>query len=273
MTLHKDDFIYLRTLVKQKSGISLSDDKAYLIESRLMPVMSLHKVSGFSDLVSRLRLGQDARLVTDIVEAMTTNETSFFRDMKPFDQLRDSLVPWVAEQNKSRQLDIWCAASSTGQEPYSIAMTLMENKHKLPDWRIKIDGTDIDTKVLDKAREGIYTQFEVQRGLPIMLLMKYFTQQESYGEKWLLKDEIKKLTSYSQFNLFGSYAARRKYDIIFCRNVLIYFEKEDKEKIVENLKSCLKPHGVLVIGASESLSGLTHTLAPFKDIRSVFCRP
>lgn len=270
MTMTNDDFKFICKLVKERSGISLSDGKGYLVESRLLPIVRKNDMSTISDIVSKIRTTNNSELIIDIVEAMTTNETSFFRDVKPFDILKKTIIPRIIENNTLKNINIWSAACSTGQEAYSVAITLEEDKLRLGSYKKRIIATDIDTVILKKAEEAVYSQFEVQRGLPIMLLMKYFIQQESYGEKWELKENIKKYVKFKYLNLLDQFPSN-KYDIIYCRNVLIYFDAETKSKILDRLSACLKDHGVLFLGSSETITGLTDKLKQLDSISGLFC--
>jgi chemotaxis protein methyltransferase CheR len=269
MTLSAADFDYLRNLIRSKSGISLSDDKVYLIESRLLPLARSHNFKDISELTAKVKLNNDPALIIELIEAMTTNETSFFRDLKPFQLFENEVLPHLVEKSIDKKIRIWCAAASTGQEPYSLAMTAKEKSITYPGVSFDLQGTDIDKKILKKAEEGIYSQFEIQRGLPINLLMKYFEQQESYGDKWLIKPEIKDMVQYKFLNLLESYSSMGKFDAIFCRNVLIYFERETKSEILNKLAACLKPHGVLFLGSSETITDLSDKYQPFKEHRSI----
>ena len=207
------------------------------------------------------------QLTTQVVEAMTTNETFFFRDKMPFDHLRDILPSLIASRANRRSLRIWSAASSTGQEPYSIAMCLREYGAALSGWRIEIVATDISQDVLEKARAGLYSQFEVQRGLPIQLLLKYFTQ---LGEFWQLSADIRGMVQHRQLNLLQDFSHLGKFDVIFCRNVLIYFDQDTKVSVFERLAKVLEPDGVLVLGAAESVVGITDAFRPSQERRGLY---
>ncbi|WP_047309835.1 CheR family methyltransferase, partial [Rhodopseudomonas palustris] len=214
------DYEYLQKLLKDRSGLVLSADKKYLLESRLLPLARKAGVPGITDLVQKMKAGSDS-LINDVVEAMTTNETFFFRDKTPFDHFKDSVIPELIKARAGRKsLRIWCAASSTGQEPYSLAMLLKEKAAELAGWRIEIIATDLSPEVLEKCKAGLYTQFEVQRGLPIQLLVKYFKQ---VGTMWQLNADVRSMVQFRQFNLLQDFTALGKFDVIFCRNVLIYF--------------------------------------------------
>ena len=199
---------------------------------------------------------------------MTTNETFFFRDKIPFDHLREAVLPALAQARAARRaLRIWCAASSTGQEPYSIAMCLKEAGHLLSGWRTEIIATDLSQAVLEKSKAGIFSQFEVQRGLPIGLLVKYFTQN---GELWQINAEIRGMVQHRQLNLLQDFSHLGVFDIIFCRNVLIYFDQDTKANIFERLSRMLEPDGVLALGAAESVVGITNTFKPYPERRGLY---
>ena len=261
------DYDYLRKFLKERSGLDLSSDKQYLVESRLLPLARKASLPGISDLVLKIRNG-DGRLATDVVEAMTTNETFFFRDRIPFDHLRDSIVPGLIKARAARKsLRIWSAASSTGQEPYSIAMCLKEMGAALVGWRIEIVATDLSQDVLEKCKTGIYSQFEVQRGLPIQLLMKYFTQS---SDVWQLNADVRSMVQFRQLNLLQDFSHLGTFDVIFCRNVLIYFDQDTKAMIFERLAKGLEADGTLLLGAAESVVGITDAFRPASDRRGLY---
>jgi chemotaxis protein methyltransferase CheR len=261
------DYEFLRKLLKERSGLDLSPDKQYLVESRLIPLARKIGLPGITELVQKMKSGADA-LTAEVVEAMTTNETFFFRDKVPFDHLRDTMLPSLLQARASRRtLRIWCAASSTGQEPYSIAMCLKELGSALAGWRVEIIGTDLSQAVLEKSRAGIFSQFEVQRGLPIQLLVKYFTQ---IGELWQLNPEIRSMVQYRQLNLLHDFSQLGKFDVIFCRNVLIYFDQETKTRIFERLSKVIEPDGFMVLGAAESVVGISDAFKPYPDRRGLY---
>ncbi|MFZ5736370.1 CheR-type MCP methyltransferase [Rhodopseudomonas thermotolerans] len=248
------DYEYLQKLLKDRSGLVLSADKKYLLESRLLPLARKAGVPGITDLVQKMKAGSEA-LIHDVVEAMTTNETFFFRDKTPFDHFKDSVIPDLIKARAGRKsLRIWCAASSTGQEPYSLAMLLKEKSAELAGWRIEIIATDLSPEVLEKSKAGLYTQFEVQRGLPIQLLVKYFKQ---VGTMWQLNADVRSMVQYRQFNLLQDFTALGKFDVIFCRNVLIYFDQATKSDIFNRLMRVTEPDGYLFLGAAETVVGLT----------------
>jgi chemotaxis protein methyltransferase CheR len=268
--MHISNFDLYRDLLKEKSGLTLTPDKAYLLESRLTPVAKKWGYSSLDTMCMALRGVPDPNLIKDVVEAMTTNETSFFRDSKPFDLFRDYMLPEMMKSRASaKKLRIWCAAASSGQEPYSLSMLLKEKGAALNGWTIEIVGTDISTEILDTAKRGEYSQFEVQRGLPITLLMKYFEQK---GEKWCLKDDIKKMVKYQYFNLLDSMAALGKFDLVFCRNVLIYFDRDTKADILNRMAKQMAPDSMLVLGGAETVMGITETFKPLADKRGLYVK-
>jgi chemotaxis protein methyltransferase CheR len=260
------DYEYLRKLLKERSGLDLSSDKQYLVESRLVPLARKAGLSSIGELVAKVRTGADA-LTSEVVEAMTTNETFFFRDKIPFDHLRETILPALVQARASRRaLRIWCAASSTGQEPYSIAMCVKEFA-ELAGWRVEIVATDLSQEVLEKSKAGIYSQFEVQRGLPIQMLLKYFTQN---GELWQLGAELRAMVQHRQLNLLQDFSHLGTFDVIFCRNVLIYFDQETKAGVFDRLSRMLEPDGVLLLGAAETVVGLTDVFKPYPDRRGLY---
>jgi chemotaxis protein methyltransferase CheR len=262
------EYDYLRKLLKERSGLVLAADKQYLVESRLLPVARKVGAGSLSELVTKLK-GADAEpLAVDVVEAMTTNESFFFRDKIPFDHFRDTIMPsLLAARGVQRRIRIWCAACSTGQEPYSLAMILKEMGQQIAGWRIEIISTDLSREVLEKAKAGIYSQFEVQRGLPIQLLVKYFTQ---VGEMWQVAPEIRAMVQYRTLNLLHDFSPLGAFDIVFCRNVLIYFDQERKIDVLDRLARVMEPDGYLVLGAAETVIGLTDTFKPVPDRRALY---
>ena len=265
--MNQQDYDFLRKLLKERSGLDLSADKQYLVESRLIPLARRAGLPGLAELVQKMKSGAEA-LTTDVVEAMTTNETFFFRDKIPFDHLRDTILPTLLQTRANRRtLRIWSAACSSGQEPYSIAMCLKEKAPQLAGWRIEIVATDLSQDVLEKSKSGIYSQFEVQRGLPVQLLVKYFTQ---IGELWQIAADIRSMVQYRQLNLLQDFSHLGKFDVIFCRNVLIYFDQETKTGIFERIAKSLEPDGMLVLGAAETVVGISDAFRPYPDRRGLY---
>jgi chemotaxis protein methyltransferase CheR len=261
------DYEYLRKLLRDHSGLDLSADKQYLIESRLLPLSRKAGLAGISELVQKMK-GGSASITTQVVEAMTTNETFFFRDKVPFDHFRESIMPELLKARASRKsIRIWCAAGSTGQEPYSLAMCLREMSAALTGWRVEILATDLSQEVIEKSKAGIYSQFEVQRGLPIQLLVKYFKQT---GELWQVNADIRAMVQHRQLNLLHDFSQLGVFDVIFCRNVLIYFDQDTKINIFNRLAKQNEPDGFLVLGAAETVVGLTDAFKPFPERRGLY---
>lgn len=254
MAMTAKTFEYVRQLVLSRSAIVLEPGKEYLVESRLLP---LAKVHGFADLdafVDAMAANSFNTMHRQAVEAMTTNETSFFRDIHPFDALRTSIIPeLITRKSASRQLNIWCAAASTGQEPYSLAMLLREHFPVLASWKVTFIATDLSTQVLAKARSGRYGQLEVNRGLPAPLLVKYFTKD---GTEWVVKDELRNMIDYRELNLIENWPAMPTLDLVMIRNVLIYFDVPTKKKILGNIRQRMAPHGYLMLGGAETTMGI-----------------
>ncbi len=266
--MNVNDFELISQLLKKRSGLVLSEDKAYLLESRLNPVARKWGLSGFDELAQQVRKTNDEKLLVDITEAMTTNESFFFRDQKPFDQFRDVVLPYLLEHRAPKKsIRIWCAAASSGQEPYTLAMLLKEAQAKLAGWRVEIVGTDISQEILDKAKEGIYSQFEVQRGLPINLLVKYFTQVE---DRWKLNDEIRNMVTFKNFNLLNSMSGMGQFDVIFCRNVLIYFDQPTKTQVLDQMAGLLANDGFLYLGGAETVLGISDRFLLIPGQRGIY---
>lgn len=262
------EYEFLRDFLKKNSGLILSSDKQYLIESRLLPVAKAAGLSSISELVAKMKTPLGRQAGEQVVEAMTTNESFFFRDKTPFDHFEKVMLPDLMEKRRTeRKIRIWCAAASTGQEPYSIAMILKEMGLKASSFRFDIVGTDISREVLDRAKEGAYSQFEVQRGLPIQLLLNYFKQD---GERWEISPAVKQMVQFRYLNLFDSFSALGKFDIVFIRNVLIYFEQSAKAEILERVAKQMAPDGYMVLGAAETVVGLTDVFKPVTGHRGLY---
>ena len=237
-------------MLKDRSGLVLSAEKVYLVESRLMPVARHHGMSGLDELIDALRL-QNTELMVEVTDAMTTNESFFFRDIKPFDSFRNVILPAIAKSRKSggsNKIRIWSAACSSGQEAYSLAMILLEDSAKYSGLNFEIIGTDLSTEMVLKATEGLYTQFEVQRGLPVTMLVKYFSQKE---DRWQITDTVRKMVKFQEFNLLETFAPLGTFDIVFCRNVLIYFSDAAVQRAVSLFHQVLAPGGYLFLGHAE----------------------
>jgi chemotaxis protein methyltransferase CheR len=262
------EYDYLRKLLKERSGLVLSSDKQYLVESRLLPIARKSGLTGLGELVQKIKTPGTEALIVEVVEAMTTNESFFFSDKITFEQFREAIMPsLVAARAKQRRVRIWCAAASTGQEPYSLAMCLKEMAGQISGWRVEIIATDLSHEVLEKAKAGIYSQFEVQRGLPIQLLVKYFTQ---IGETWQIAPEIRSMVQYRPFNLLSDFGQLGIFDVVYCRNVLIYFDQQTKVDVLERIARIAEPDGFLVLGAAETVVGLTEAFKPIPERRGLY---
>jgi chemotaxis protein methyltransferase CheR len=253
--INPESYRFLQDYVYRESGIVLDGDKRYLLEARLMPIALQMRLASLNDLCATLGgPASDALLKRQVVEAMTTNETFFFREPAVYDALRSVVVPALAAQRQdTRKMSFWSAASSSGQEAYSLAMMLLEMG--LGDWKIKIQGTDLSTQMAARASAARYLQIEVNRGLPVAYLVKYFTR---VGLEWQLKDEVRRMVDFTTFDLRQSMSARGPYDVVFCRNVLIYFDVEAKRKILDEIHGTLFRGGYLLLGGSETTLNLTN---------------
>ena len=261
------DYDYLRRTLKERSGLDLSVDKQYLLESRLIPLARKCGLPGIGELIQKMK-GGSVEITIQVVEAMTTNETFFFRDKTPFDHFRDVIMPELLHARAGRRsIRIWCAAESTGQEPYSLAMCLKEMGTALAGWRIEILATDLSQDVLEKSKAAIYSQFEVQRGLPIQFLVKYFTQS---GETWQVKPELRAMVQHRQLNLLHDFSQLGIFDVIFCRNVLIYFDQDAKVSVFRRLAKASESDGFLVLGAAETVVGLSEAFRSHSERRGLY---
>jgi chemotaxis protein methyltransferase CheR len=266
--MNVNDFEFIAQLLYQRSGLVITQEKAYLLESRLNPVARKWDLDGIDALIAALRSKKDEKLTVDVTEAMTTNESFFFRDNRPFDQFKDIVLPHMLEARGSRkQLRIWSAACSSGQEAYTLAMILKEEAAKLAGWKIDIIATDLSTEILNKAKEGLYSQFEVQRGLPITLLMKYFSQE---GEKWRISEDIRRMVTYKPFNLLENPAALGHFDVVFCRNVLIYFDQVTKRQVLARVAQIMPADGFLYLGGAETVLGISDSFEVVPGQRGVY---
>lgn len=263
------EFDFLRTMLKEKSGLILAEEKRYLLESRLSPLAREQGMESLDELVQAIKAPGSEPLCEKVAQAMTINESFFFRDKTPFENFRDIMIPALLSSSRAsnRQLRIWCAAASTGQEPYSLAIEIREMEDQLRGWNIDIIGTDLSEEVLEKAKAGLYSQFEVQRGLPITLLVKYFQQT---GSMWQIDSSIRSMVAYKHFNLLDDYEQLGTFDIIFCRNVLIYFDPPTKSDMLARMAKRLRPGGYLVLGAAETVIGISEEFAPVPDARGLY---
>lgn len=256
---------YLRNLIKETTGLIISDTQTYLFETRLPPLLRKFDLKCLDSLVEAIKRKTHANLEREVTEALMTYESLFFRDSKPFEQLATDVIPALIASGK-KTIRIWCAACSSGQEPYSVAMML---KEKGFDQKVRIDliASDVSEGILDKAKRGIYSQFEVQRGLPITHLIKYFKQIDL---GWEVKDEVKNMITFKQINLLEPFRSMGNFDIILCRNVLIYFDKQTKQGIIQKFSELLQPSGILLLGSAESLLGIDHAFEFNPEKRFMF---
>jgi chemotaxis protein methyltransferase CheR len=262
------DFQYLRDMLHRKSGLYLSVEKRYLVDSRLGSLCRRRKIESISEIVRMIRFGANMELENAVIDAMTTNETLFFRDRVPFELFSNVVLPEALERNAAtRTLRIWCAAVSTGQEAYSLAMILDDMAARLAGWRVEIVGTDISEEVLQKARSGLYSQFEMQRGLPTPMLLKHFAQE---GDQWRISEKLRGMIQLKRLNLLEDTGSLGTFDVIFCRNVLIYFDLVTKAKVMTELARRLKPEGALLLGAAETVIGICDAFTPDRANRGLY---
>ncbi|MEZ6137876.1 MAG: protein-glutamate O-methyltransferase CheR [Pirellulaceae bacterium] len=250
-----DSFEYLAELILRKSAIVLEASKSYLVESRLLPIARAHGWSSLDELVVALKRPGSAPLVDEVVDAMTTNESSFFRDLHPFNALRTHILPeLITKRSKERVLNIWSNACSSGQEVYSIAMLLREHFPELASWRVRLIATDLSKNILEKAQSGIFTQTEINRGLPMPMVLKHFKRD---GVHWRISEEIRKMVEFKVLNLIDTWPPTLpKMDIVFLRNVLIYFNVATKKQILDKVHRAMHSDGILLLGGAETTMNL-----------------
>jgi len=250
VALAPSEFTFISQLVRQRAAIVLEPGKEYLVESRLASLAAREGEGDFARLVTRLQEDRSGQLATEVVDAMTTNETLFFRDAHPFEALRHHVLPQLlALRAPSRRLRVWCGASSSGQEPYSIAMVLHEELDKHPGWTVDLLATDINAEMLARTEEGLYSQLEVNRGLPIAMLMKHFDKK---GTHWQVKEPLRQMVRTQLLNLAAPFPPLGTFDVVFLRNVLIYFDPEVKKQVLDRVRAVLRPDGYLFLGGSET---------------------
>jgi chemotaxis protein methyltransferase CheR len=254
MPVTPSEFSYIQTLIRNHAGLVLDPGKEYLVDSRLDPLARSEGFATIGAMLEKIRLQPLNGTHRKIVDAMTTNETSFFRDIHPFEALKKEIVPGLISRRASeRQLNIWCGAASTGQEPYSIAILLREHFPLLASWKIRMLATDINNEVLERARSGRYRQMEVNRGLPAPLLVKYFKDNASI---WEIREDIRAMIEFREMNLIQTWWPMPKLDLVFLRNVMIYFDVETKKMILGKIRSLLSPDGFLFLGSAETTLNL-----------------
>lgn len=266
--LEEQDYFFLQKLLRDNSGLALTDGKEYLIEVRLLPVAQSLGFSSLQELVQSLRVSRSGIALERVIDAMTTNETLFFRDGHPFSALTEVILPSFTGSDTSRNtIRIWSAAASAGQEPYSIAIQLAENSEMWADTSVEIVASDISEEMICKAQIGIYTEFEVKRGLSEYLLKRYF---EKCGANWQICSQIRSMVEFRKLNLLEDFQSLGLFDIIFCRNVLIYFDNSTKIDVVERLVRQLRRDGFFVVGGAETLVGVTDKLCPCSEHRGLY---
>lgn len=271
MPVATEQFRYVQQLVLQRSAIVLAEDKTYLVDSRLAPLARSLGLKDVNGVVDHLKAQRDPRLEQQVVEAMTTNETSWFRDLRPFDALRRHIVPDALKRNAAtRRLRIWSAACSSGQEAYSVAILLEENFPELRNgWQVELVGTDLNTEMVRRASEGLFSTLEVNRGLPASLLVRYFSQE---GASWRVGRALKARTRFIQLNLVEPWLALPNFDVVLLRNVLIYFDLNTKRQILSRAVRQMAPGGALMLGTAETPTGLCDNLEAVTAEGTVFYR-
>jgi chemotaxis protein methyltransferase CheR len=267
-SLSSGTFETFAALLRSRSGLVIGPDKLYLLETRLAPILKRERLRDLAVLAERLRASGAENLIREVVEAMTTNESFFFRDDKPFQHFRNQALPrLLASRPAGAPLRVWSAASSSGQEAYSIAMILSECRASVGDRRIEIIGTDLAREQVARARQGVYTQFEVQRGLPVQMLMRYFRKEES---GWRINEPIRGMVHYREWNLLADLRPLGQFDVVFCRNVLIYFEQTTKAKVLNAIAQQMPQDGLLYLGGAETVLGITSRFMPLAAERGVY---
>lgn len=270
MSIAAADFEFISALVRREAAIVLETGKEYLVESRLAPVAREAGLATTADLVGALRLPTAVALQRKVIEAMTTHETSFFRDASPFEALQKDVIPAVmGTRARERKIRIWCAAASSGQEPYTIAMNLLQNFPALATWDVRIIATDISRPILEKARSGRYTQLEVNRGLPAPYLLKYF---ERAGMEWQINAAVRKLVQFDEMNLLRPWHGLADVDIVFMRNVLIYFDVETRREILARVRRVMRPDGFLFMGSAETTMNIDSAFNRVQSGKASFYR-
>ncbi|MGE0591176.1 MAG: protein-glutamate O-methyltransferase CheR [Vicinamibacterales bacterium] len=269
MSITQSEFDLVRKLAFDEAGIVLEHDKQYLVESRLQSLAKQTSHESPSSLIGQI--ARDIRLKQKVVEAMTTNETTFFRDHEPFEMLKNDILPALIQARQhTKQLRFWYAACSTGQEPYSMLMLLAEHFPQLASWNVTHLATDISKDVIAKAREGEYTQFEVNRGLPALYLAKYFQKK---GLHWKVSDALRRQLQFQEFNLNRTWVGIPKADIVFLRNVMIYFDLDAKRRIFQQLERTMEPDGYLFLGTAETTLNVTASFQRVAFGRTACYRP
>lgn len=265
MAVKPADFDYISKIVREQCAIVLEKGKEYLVESRVMPLVHQEKLETIENLVKKIKLQPRGPLKDAVIEAMTTNETSFYRDIHPFETLKKIIFPEMIEKRRAkREFNIWCGASSSGQEPYSLVMLLKNEFPELNSWKVNFSASDLSNQMLNRCKSGIYSQLEINRGLPAPLLVKYF---ERIGTEWQVREELRKMIQFRIINLSERWPVMPQLDLVMMRNVLIYFDVEMKKDILSRIRKLLKPDGYLFLGAAETTLNLDENFErmPFKQ--------
>lgn len=262
------DIQAFRRLLLERSGLNLTEDKDYLLTSRLAPIVREEGLPSLERLFAIVRADPFGRLAQKCIDALATHESFFFRDATPFDQMRDVLLPrLIAARGQVRKLRLWSAACSSGQEPYSLAMLVLEERARMPDWSIEIVATDMSEPILERARTAVYSDFEVNRGLSSDRRSRWLRPDP---KGWRIADEVRSLVRFQRHNLLDGVSGMGRFDLIFCRNVLIYFDQDRKAASLRQIAGALEPDGALVLGSAETVVGLDSAFAPRPGLRGVF---
>ena len=265
MAINPADFDFISKIVREQCAIVLEKGKEYLVDSRLMPLVHQEKLESIENLVRKIKSEPRGSLKDAVIEAMTTNETSFFRDIHPFETLKKEILPELLEKRKAKkELNIWCGASSSGQEPYSLVMLLKNDFPQLNSWKVSFSASDISNQMLNRCKSGIYSQLEINRGLPAPLMVKYF---ERIGTEWQVKEDLRKMIQFRIINLSEAWPMMPPVDLLMMRNLLIYFDVEMKKNILGRIRKLLRPDGYLFLGAAETTLNLDENFErmPFKQ--------
>jgi chemotaxis protein methyltransferase CheR len=257
----------IRAVVHGRSGAVLDAAKTYLIESRLAPVARREGFDSIEDLIAAMRANREERLLWAVTEALTSSETAFFRDRSPFQMFREEILPQLAMAREGRPIRVWSAACSTGQEPYSLAMIVDDERSKFPAAKVELFGSDLSERCLEKAQSGLYTQFEVQRGLPIRMLMRHF---EKADEMWVLSPRLRQMVRWRRINLLADLRTLGQFDVIFCRNVVSGFDEATRHRVLDQLARALPPDGYLILGQDETVGDATAALTPIPGRRGLY---
>jgi chemotaxis protein methyltransferase CheR len=254
MTIDDTGFNFVRRLLRERAAIVLEDGKQYLVDNRLSQLARREGLTSAQEVIDRLRKAPGGPLQRKVIEAMTTTETLFFRDGKPYEALRHTVLPELRERRASeRRLCIWCCACSSGQEPYSVAMVVREYFPALAAWDFRLLATDISTEMLTRSRKGRYSQLEINRGVPETLLGKYFHKA---GHDWQVRDELRNMIEFRELNLAGPWGSMPHVDLVLLRNVLIYFDVETKRQILGRVRKLMRPGGYMMLGTAETTVNL-----------------